>query len=98
MVARRSRRGASQRSNAVAASTFAADKPLAPRTGVGSDAMSRSSAADRDEAGSVVTRRVRAGDCSAKMAAQVVLPTPPLPPTKWKDGRRKTEDGRRKTE
>src|SRR5690242_1246531 len=35
---------------------------------------------EREEAGSVVTRRVR--DCSrAAMAAQVVLPTPPLPPT-----------------
>src|SRR6185436_4962963 len=79
-----SRRGASQRSNADAESTLAAKSPLAPRTGDGEAPTRVPSTAGSEDAGSVVTSRVRArgAPSTESMAAQVVLPTPPLPPTK----------------
>src|SRR3954447_7309306 len=88
MVDSRSRRGASHRSKARVASRFAAARRGTWGTGRGAPVTRMPRTSPRDDAGSVEirsVRRVRAASI-ANAAAQVVLPTPPLPPTKCQAG------------
>jgi hypothetical protein len=59
-------------------------------TGRGDEESGMASASLREGAGSVETTRTRLPEAAARRAmaaAQVVLPTPPLPPMKWNRGR-----------
>src|SRR5688500_5596104 len=87
---RRERRSRIQRSSAGGASISTPQSRRRP-SGIlrGSGPSGRLKASPRDGAGSVEATSTRAPEAAAlteRAAAQVVLPTPPLPPMKWKRG------------